>query len=548
MKKILLTLSVFFAFTGNFYSQDLEWVNRYGSSGVDGFTDIAVTAQNNTISVGSFSGTVDFDPSASSSSLTATSALSGFVLNTDEDGNLDWVKAINSSDQVFIQFVALDPAGNIYLAGKYIGVLDADPGVPTVNLTSLEPTGDFFMIKLTSSGDFVWGKSIGALSNQCYMYGMDVDSNGNLYVVGTYNFTTDFDPDDTVYEMTPNGGNPDAFILKLNTNGSFGWAITSDNPIHGEVHSAITVSTNALYIAGTLAGSFDINYGAGVVPFTETGAGSSSFILKCDLNGNYLSHQKIESNGTNWVKDMTIDAQGNLIVAGVFSESMIVGLTTQLPEIFATDAGDGFIVKFDSNLVPQWQNITYGYGEEAFVSVDTDDDNNVYTAGYFDGVLDLDGLGIEELESNFDNDGLFFKLTANGNRLASLVVGGGYGDDNIPSIKITSDNKIYHAVNFRGTVDFDPQNTVHDLTSLGNLEGAIQKLTQCNTRETITEEACVSYTSPSGEVWLTSGTYTDTIQNVAGCDSIITIHLTIHPISNSTLNITSCGSYVWQHN
>jgi hypothetical protein len=39
-----------------------------------------------------------------------------------------------------------------------------------------------------------------------------------------------------------------------------------------------------------------------------------------------------------------------------------------------------------------------------------------------------------------------------------------------------------------------------------------------------------SYTSPSGKVWTESGIYHDTIANAVGCDSVITINLTIIPV------------------
>ncbi|MFT5724010.1 MAG: sugar lactone lactonase YvrE [Bacteroidia bacterium] len=44
----------------------------------------------------------------------------------------------------------------------------------------------------------------------------------------------------------------------------------------------------------------------------------------------------------------------------------------------------------------------------------------------------------------------------------------------------------------------------------------------------ITVETCDSYVSPSGKIWITSGTRMDTIPNEAGCDSIITINLTFN--------------------
>ena len=68
-----------------------------------------------------------------------------------------------------------------------------------------------------------------------------------------------------------------------------------------------------------------------------------------------------------------------------------------------------------------------------------------------------------------------------------------------------------------------------------------------STSNQITDEACDEYISASGQKWFTSGTYTDTIVNAVGCDSIITYVLTIidtdaiitsQPI-DTTFNISS---------
>ena len=48
-----------------------------------------------------------------------------------------------------------------------------------------------------------------------------------------------------------------------------------------------------------------------------------------------------------------------------------------------------------------------------------------------------------------------------------------------------------------------------------------------STASSITESSPVTYTSPSGKLWTESGSYNDTIPNAAGCDSVISINLTI---------------------
>jgi hypothetical protein len=65
-----------------------------------------------------------------------------------------------------------------------------------------------------------------------------------------------------------------------------------------------------------------------------------------------------------------------------------------------------------------------------------------------------------------------------------------------------------------------------------------------STTNTISQTACSSYTSPSGKyTWTSSGVYKDTIPNAMECDSIITINLTIQNSTASTLNITACNTY-----
>lgn len=87
-----------------------------------------------------------------------------------------------------------------------------------------------------------------------------------------------------------------------------------------------------------------------------------------------------------------------------------------------------------------------------------------------------------------------------------------------------------------GNTNLQDQSGNGNTGSLGNfsLNGATSNwvtgmnLPGGSTSSSITVNACSAYTSPSGQYnWSTSGTYMDTIQNAAGCDSVITIDLTI---------------------
>lgn len=78
--------------------------------------------------------------------------------------------------------------------------------------------------------------------------------------------------------------------------------------------------------------------------------------------------------------------------------------------------------------------------------------------------------------------------------------------------------------------------------------------TECTTDEVATNvSACTNYSSPSGNyIWNSSGVYADTVLNTTGCDSIITINLTIYhtdtAVTQSSITLTShdtVSAYQW---
>jgi len=69
-----------------------------------------------------------------------------------------------------------------------------------------------------------------------------------------------------------------------------------------------------------------------------------------------------------------------------------------------------------------------------------------------------------------------------------------------------------------------------------------------NSSSTINPMSCGNYSSPAGSVYSTSGTYIESIPNAIGCDSIITINLTVNTATNSTQTKDTCDSYLWPTN
>ena len=64
-----------------------------------------------------------------------------------------------------------------------------------------------------------------------------------------------------------------------------------------------------------------------------------------------------------------------------------------------------------------------------------------------------------------------------------------------------------------------------------------------STTSSISEAVCDTYTAPDGQIYTTSGIKTAVIPNATGCDSIITIDLTIWNSTTSSISETVCDTY-----
>ncbi len=90
--------------------------------------------------------------------------------------------------------------------------------------------------------------------------------------------------------------------------------------------------------------------------------------------------------------------------------------------------------------------------------------------------------------------------------------------------------------------DFD--HVVFTCVGFGNLHwgnGSFgTTITNCVvTTSSLTEAVCGGYTAPSGQIFNSSGVVTDIIPNTAGCDSIITINLTVNTVDITTTQLSN---------
>ncbi len=135
------------------------------------------------------------------------------------------------------------------------------------------------------------------------------------------------------------------------------------------------------------------------------------------------------------------------------------------------------------------------------------------------------------------------------------------GCDSIITLNLTINNSSSSSVSQTACTSFTWAQNGMTYTSSGAFNDTILNAAGCDsiitlnltinnaTSSTVIQTACGSYTwIQTGMIYSTSGMYMDTIPNTAGCDSVITLNLTINTPSSATLIESACGTYIWAQN
>lgn len=525
-------------------AQVLEWTKSMGGSGLDYGESMVVDSSGNVYTIGEFQGTVDFDPGVGTFNLVSSGDFDIFISKLDSSGNLLWAKKMGGFGFDRGMYISLDGTGNVCAVGFFKLIADFDPGPGIFNLTSAG-NSDMFISKLDTSGNFIWAKRIGG-TGEDRAISLALDAAGNVNVVGRFQQTVDFDPGPGIFNLS-SAGDHDVSISKLSASGSFMWAIKMGNTAKDRGYGIAVDDFGYVYSVGSFQGTVDFDPGPGSHVLTPV-SGEDVFIQKLDSSGNFVWAKGFGGTSDDQGYDITIDLVGNVLTTGRFRGTVDFDPGPGTFNLTGAGFDDVFISKLDGNGDFLWARSMGGSQDERGNSISTDSSGNVFTTGQFAGTVDFDpGAGTFNLTSAGGDDIFISKLDASGNFDWAKSMGAA-GDDKGSEIFADDSDNIFITGDFRNTVDFDPGTNTVNLTSLGQSDLFIQKLAVCTSSFNRTDliNACDSYTWVDGLIYTASNsTATFTQINPSGCDSVFTLDLTIGYSNSGTDVITACNSYTW---
>lgn len=291
---------------------DVLWSKRFGDSGDQVASAVAVDASDNVLFTGGFTGTLDFGVGATQ--LSSVQEHDVFVAKLDPAGNHLFSERFgdvtaDKGDQ-FGTAVAVGAGGAFFVGGRFQATLVK---MPDLVITS-SGRSDAFVIAFAADGEKQWAKGIGAAAGAMTdqeITSMATDPDGNLIIAGRFEGQVIF-PDKPPF---PTKGASDMFLAKLDPTGALLWAAAYGTTGDDIPTAVATDGARNVLLTGSV---FDaVDFGAelkpGSAPLTN-----DFFLAKFDGSGLARTTPRFGEAGFQRGYGIASDALGNIAVTGAF--------------------------------------------------------------------------------------------------------------------------------------------------------------------------------------------------------------------------------------
>jgi hypothetical protein len=429
---------------------------KYGSSGLaqwaqtvtadsngSEFNSVAVDSSGNVYVAGFLSGPPG--PVGFGNGVTVSKAdkfNNAVLVKYNASGTAQWVRtaAAGLSDSSF-NSVAVDPAGNVYVAGEMDGTGTYDFGNNvTATGTAVKDglvnvPGNAVLAKYDSSGTAQWARTVIAGSPDSSFSSVAADSAGNVYAAGSIAGTGTYDFGNGAVAAGTAIGGPFAntaydsvLLVKYNSSGTAQWAQTVTALASSSDFGSVAVdSAGNVYAAGSIhgegsgSGSLTYDFGNGVTAVgTDSsdvfeGMAGSLFVVLVKYNSSGLAQwaQTVAGGPNSYFTSVAVDSAGSVYASGdVFGYDIGTYDFGNGATVTATSSGQGgyhvALVKYDSSGLAQWalSSVNGGSSTAVFNSVAVDSRDNVFAAGAIGGSGTLDfGNNLTVVSTDVDGGG-----------------------------------------------------------------------------------------------------------------------------------------------
>jgi hypothetical protein len=578
MKKFMLPILSFacFLFINKADAQVPQWVNTNPSESISYVTKLLNLNNGNIAVAGYFYDSLNTGFSGSQQNMfyvTDPTSRDIFLGEYALDGSMVWSKQLTGTADKTITDLKTDNQGNIYMWGYYKTSIVFETTPTPIQLSKSGSHTDAFIAKFSPSGTTLWAKTLVGSTGNNITESLAIDPSNNIYLTGAFQKAVDFNPDPNTSALITSSfsNNNDAYVLKLNQNGIFQWVrILKLNSSNGGVgiEGIGLDNSNSIFLTGTFRGTVDFDPGPDttLVSVVTTNA-PDGYVMKMNSNGAFAWVNRLGSSNLENMSALAMKSNGNVVVAGKAANQVSVGAIHN--EIIYQNSTFGKLILYAAEYDTDGNHVngvvlesTENSSSTAFNGINDlyiDADDITHMVGAFRLSLDInpDTSNVNYVTHNGGGDFFYASYDNNFNLLNGFSIGGSSADNCYAVIKDTAGGILLGGY-YNGTCDFHPDTNFNVVySSISNAPNLFfARYDVCSPVFTILNpEICggENYMLPDSSYVDTAMVFNKTYAAINGCDSIVTINLTVYTLPNIQLSVNgnelsvvqAADSYQW---
>lgn len=268
------------AFVRNYRPDGTEhWTRQFGTQGFDNAADITVDAAGNIVVTGFVGGTLPGQP--------ALGSRSAFVRVYDSIGRERWTRQFGTRTGTQATSVAVDSAGNVFVAGMAEGALPGQTAVGTYSafVRAYGPDG-------TERWTRQFGTPDGAIAGD-----IAVGAAGSVLVAGSISGPL---------PGQPGAGSIDAFVRAYDPDGTERWTRQFGTERSDNAAGVVVDAAGNVIVAGSTGG---------VLPGQTAAGGTDAFVRTYGIDGTERGTHQFGTASSDQAHEVAVDPAGHVLVA-----------------------------------------------------------------------------------------------------------------------------------------------------------------------------------------------------------------------------------------
>jgi len=305
-----------------------------------------------------------------------------YLYKKSPSGTLLWATVLFSQGHDHVNDIGVDSEGNIFVVGWFRKPISMGAGDNAATLTSAGRK-DAFVAKYSPEGQLLLAYALGDGGNDEFLT-ISFDHEDNLVLSGRFFSDVDFDFSETTYIESCNG----LVFLTLTTDLEL---ISLFNLNNKDVYPTAVIYTPAgeMLIAGRHQAAISLPTGGGVMH--AFGAMDGGFVMKLDNNNEFLWSITIGGPLFQMVNDMKLSQNGDVYIAGGFTKmTTFYGSTEFYTYQSDSESNDVFFAKLSSEGAFDWINVIGGPAFDEVTGLELDANGHLILVGRYYDTMDFD--------------------------------------------------------------------------------------------------------------------------------------------------------------